>query len=229
MTKKRMPIPAEIAAKALFQHDRTCCICRQRGKPVQLHHMDENPSNHSFDNLAVLCFDCHHDTQLRGGFDRKIDREQVVLYREDWLRVVARSRAEFEARADGAPATDTKRVALETSIAEIYRENEQYDLLAIHYSILGDDELRDKYIDLALRQSPSDESICYLRGLQNRPDLIPPTVVQRQKSQHHANRDHEQELDSCSRLVSRLKQQGPILGASVDRLVKAVGSPQHSI
>ena len=191
MSKKRTSISPEIAAKALFQHDRTCCVCRQRGKPVQLHHMDENPANHSFENLAVLCFDCHRETQIRGGFDRKLDRDQVALYRADWLRVVARGRAEAEARSEGV-VPDSRRVALETSVAEIYRENRQYDLLAIHYSVLENDELRDKYIDLALRQSPSDETICFLRGLQGRADLIPPKVIKRQITRYQRSGDHEQ-------------------------------------
>jgi hypothetical protein len=46
MTKKeRVEIPAEIAARVLFLSDRTCCVCRVIRKPVQIHHMDEDPSN----------------------------------------------------------------------------------------------------------------------------------------------------------------------------------------
>src|ERR1039458_4973453 len=72
MTRKtRTEIPAETAAQVLFASDRTCCVCRKPEKPVQIHHLDENPANNDADNLAVLCFDCHHETHIRGGFCRK--------------------------------------------------------------------------------------------------------------------------------------------------------------
>src|SRR5229473_2379584 len=71
-----------------------------------------------------------------------------------------------------------------TSLAEIYRENKEYELLAIHYNAIGNSELRDKYIDLALKQSASDDSICFLRALQDRPDLIPNDVIDRRLRLH---------------------------------------------
>lgn len=55
--------------------------------------MDEDPSNNDIDNLAVLCLECHHSTQLRGGFDRKLDAAQVRLYRNEWHQKVEASRA----------------------------------------------------------------------------------------------------------------------------------------
>jgi len=92
MTKKhRIEIPVETAAEVLFESNRTCCVCRER-KPVQIHHIDENPANFSKDNLAVLCFDCHRDTQIRGGFDRKLDSAQIRRYRDDWIARVANKR-----------------------------------------------------------------------------------------------------------------------------------------
>lgn len=91
MPKNRTEIPAEMAAQVLFDSDRTCCVCRKR-KPIQLHHIDDDPANHAHENLAVLCFDCHRETQIRGGFDRKLDAHQIRLYRADWLATVARLR-----------------------------------------------------------------------------------------------------------------------------------------
>ncbi len=90
--KHRIEIPAEIAAQLLFASDRTCCVCRVPRRPIQIHHIDDNPSNCSTENLAVLCFDCHRDTQVRGGFDRKLDASQIVIYRSDWLERVAAKR-----------------------------------------------------------------------------------------------------------------------------------------
>ena len=202
MAKRRTEIPYEVAARVLFQHDRTCCVCKQRGKPVQIHHADENPKNHHPRNLAVLCFDCHRETQIRGGFDRKLDGEQVLLYRDDWLRSVARNRALEEVKIDQANRESTSEIEWVTSLAEIYRENNEYELLAAHYAATGNNELRDKYIEFALKEPASDDSICFLRGLQDRHDLIPGDVVERKLRHHHNRKDYEQE----GRLFAEVKR-----------------------
>lgn len=89
--KQRTEIPPLVAAEVLFRSDRTCCVCNDHSKPVQIHHIDGDPSNSVTDNLAVLCFDCHHKTQTHGGFARGLDAPQIRLYRVDWLgRVAAR-------------------------------------------------------------------------------------------------------------------------------------------
>jgi hypothetical protein len=60
---------------------------------VQIHHIDEDPSNHDLANLALLCLDCHNDTQVKGGFGRKLNAATVRKYRDDWThRVDARRR-----------------------------------------------------------------------------------------------------------------------------------------
>jgi hypothetical protein len=106
MTKKdRVEIQAEIAARVLFFSDRTCCVCRVIRKPVQIHHIDEDPSNSIEENLAVLCFDCYRDTQIRGGFDRKLDANQIVLYRRDWYEIVDRKRHGPESVLDVRPVS----------------------------------------------------------------------------------------------------------------------------
>jgi hypothetical protein len=145
MTKKKRKteIPPEIAARVLFLSDRTCCVCRIQGKPIQIHHINEDHSNNVLKNLAVLCFDCHRNTQIRGGFDRKLDADQVILYRDDWQRIVTQQRVAAEAHKE-ATSEDKSKLELVTSIAEIYRDNEEYELLAMHYHSIGNYELRDK-------------------------------------------------------------------------------------
>jgi len=92
--KRRAPIiPPDVAAKVQFLSNRTCCVCRKQGKPVQLHHIDSDPTNNDIENLAVLCLDCHMQTLISGGFYRKLDANQVRLYRNDWLSIVSRQRA----------------------------------------------------------------------------------------------------------------------------------------
>ncbi len=62
----------------MFASDSTCCVCRERGKAVQVHHIDEDPSNNTPANLAVLCLECHNQTQVSGGFGRKLTDTLVI-------------------------------------------------------------------------------------------------------------------------------------------------------
>lgn len=94
-----MPIDVDVAAEVLFDADRTCCVCRVRGRPVQIHHIDEDPSNNDLSNLVALCLDCHNDTQIAGGFGRRLDAGQVRQYREDWLQRIRSRRDRADALA----------------------------------------------------------------------------------------------------------------------------------
>jgi hypothetical protein len=154
--------------------------------------MNEDPSDHDPGNLAVLCFDCHRDTQLRGGFDRKLDSDQVRLYRDDWTIIVRRDRATHAADDNLVRRSTDHQFELATSVAEIYRENQEYELLAMHYDVIGNTELRDKYVELVLSQDSDDQTIVYLRQLQGRHDLIPPDVIQREADRYTKNKDWSQ-------------------------------------
>lgn len=72
--------------------------------------MNDDPSDHSESNLAVLCFDCHEETQVHGGFGRKLGAAEVAEFRNDWLeRVKARrERADEIASAKQAGVTASK-------------------------------------------------------------------------------------------------------------------------
>lgn len=88
MKKTRTPIPPEVAALVQHESIRTCCVCQVPGKPYQIHHIDENPSNNDPSNLALLCLDHHNETQLKGGFGRKLDAHQIRLFKDEWIATV---------------------------------------------------------------------------------------------------------------------------------------------
>lgn len=150
--KRRVAIPRDMAARIQFLSNRTCCVCRERGKPIQVHHIDDAPANNNPSNLTVLCFDCHNDTQMHGGFGRKLDADQVILFRDDWHRIVADARAESALETARTSSPETQ-IELTTSLAEIYRESQDYYDLALLYDSIGNRELRDKYVEMALGQS----------------------------------------------------------------------------
>ena len=97
--KVRTPIPTDLSASILFASDKTCCVCRDRGKPIQIHHIDENPSNNNPDHLSVLCLICHNETQVSGGFGKQLTEPVVRQYRDDWLLRVQARRDDADALA----------------------------------------------------------------------------------------------------------------------------------
>jgi hypothetical protein len=174
--KTRVPIPADVSAKVLFDSDRTCCICHEK-KPVQIHHMDDNPANNSPDNLAVLCLDCHHDTQLRGGFGRKLDAEQVRLYREDWLNQVRQRRlitTPEESLTRVEVSSDVRQVAARL---EIFKAAEDWLHVARIYDEIHDVELRDKYIEMALRRDPDAFEVYRMARMQGTTTDLPDEFI----------------------------------------------------
>ncbi len=191
MGKKRTPIPNSLAAQVLFGHDRTCSVCRKQGNPVQIHHIDDDPNNNDIDNLTVLCFDCHRDTQIKGGFDRKLDADQIFLYKNDWLQIVQRNRFVNKAHSLDKDGESIDNIDVITGVAEVLRENKEFEILAMHYDGVND-ELRDKYIEKALAEKPEDSTICFLRSMQNRPDLIPDDLIDRELARYNRNNDYSQ-------------------------------------
>jgi hypothetical protein len=85
---QRVAIPDELAARVMFDADRTCCVCRAEKARVQIHHIDEDTSNNSYDNLTVVCLHCHSDLHASGGFVRRLTPELVRLYNTSWREVV---------------------------------------------------------------------------------------------------------------------------------------------
>lgn len=90
----------------MFNCDCVCCKCRDRNRTVQIHHIDGNHKNDSIDNLTVLCFECHNETLLKGGFGRHLNPHLVRKYHEDWVRRVEEQRSSMRI-SDSANALGT--------------------------------------------------------------------------------------------------------------------------
>jgi hypothetical protein len=166
---------------AIFLSDRTCCVCRINTRPIQIHHIDGNHSNYNIDNLSVLCIHCHDETLIKGGFGRKLNPEQVILYRNDWLYRVAKKRGSQSNEVIIEKKDDLfKFIQVTTSEIEAFRKNDQKSLIAIAYEHIGNRSLRDTYIEESLKQDPSDSNILFLRGMQSKMDLVPKEVIERQ-------------------------------------------------
>ena len=97
MTKKiRTPVSRDTAAQVLVASDSTCCKCEDRGQPIQIHHIDDDPANNDSSNLAVLCLRCHGETQIKGGFARHTSAAEIRLYRDNWVKRVKKRRRDAD-------------------------------------------------------------------------------------------------------------------------------------
>jgi hypothetical protein len=92
MTKRRKQIPVKNEVEILFKNDRTCCICKDKSKGVQIHHIDENPSNNSLDNLSVVCTYDHDEIHKKGGVTKGISQGLLKKYKYSWEDTVRKER-----------------------------------------------------------------------------------------------------------------------------------------
>lgn len=88
MAKKRIPIPPDLAAEVMFASDRTCCVCREKGRKTEIHHIDADPSNNDRSNLAVVCKDHQSDAHTDHAFARNLTSDVIRLYNESWRAIV---------------------------------------------------------------------------------------------------------------------------------------------
>jgi hypothetical protein len=93
VAKKRVKIPQGISDSIMFESDRTCCICQKSGLAVHTHHIDENPTNNSLENLVVLCLEDHAQVSTKQTMGKGISHSLLKKYKVEWCAVV-RSRRE---------------------------------------------------------------------------------------------------------------------------------------
>lgn len=78
----------KIADSLMFANDHTCCICREKGKHVQIHHIDGDDSNNDPANLAILCIECHSRVTGDEGLGRRFTPGEIVQYKRTWELIV---------------------------------------------------------------------------------------------------------------------------------------------
>ena len=90
--KKRVKIPDEVASELLYMNDHTCCLCKDPGKPVQIHHINEDPSDNSLENLAAVCVECQNKIHRKGGVEKGYLPSEVQKHKILWEKAVANKR-----------------------------------------------------------------------------------------------------------------------------------------
>ncbi|MFH1927162.1 MAG: hypothetical protein ABIK79_03160 [Chloroflexota bacterium] len=90
----RKKVPGTTKTEVLTRSLRRCCLCfglehdteRKKG---QIAHLDRDPSNCAFDNLAWLCLDHHDEYDSRTSQSKGLAIREVKSYRDslyDWVR-----------------------------------------------------------------------------------------------------------------------------------------------
>jgi hypothetical protein len=86
--KKRIKIPQGIADDVMFEADNICCVCHKPGLEVQIHHIDENPSNNSPENLIVLCLEDHAKISAKKGMGKGMSPGVLKKRKAEWCESV---------------------------------------------------------------------------------------------------------------------------------------------
>lgn len=94
IAKKRVPIPKPIEREVLFRNQSVCCICHKSG--VQIHHIDDNPSNNKINNLCVLCIEHHAEASNKTGMTKALDASLLRKYKKEWEGLVLRKHQEHQ-------------------------------------------------------------------------------------------------------------------------------------
>jgi len=90
--KKRVKIDDELASEILYRSEHTCCLCKNEGKPVQIHHINEDPSDNRMENLAVVCVECQNKIHRKGGIEKSYLPDEVRKHKILWEAAVANRR-----------------------------------------------------------------------------------------------------------------------------------------
>jgi hypothetical protein len=84
----RKPIPIKTKEEIVRRNKGICCICRERGKGYNFHHIDENPSNNTLENIALLCVKDHDLHHRYNEYDNtnhsELTRAQIIDYKNQW-------------------------------------------------------------------------------------------------------------------------------------------------
>ncbi|AZQ12299.1 HNH endonuclease signature motif containing protein [Shewanella khirikhana] len=85
-SEPRPPIPEKTLLSVLYKNRRTCCVCRITQKPIILHHINEwsISRDHSEQNLATLCLDCHDLAHSKKQLSQNLIPSEILNCKLKW-------------------------------------------------------------------------------------------------------------------------------------------------
>jgi hypothetical protein len=86
----RPRIPFDTLAQVLWANRSLCCVCRQHGLAIILHHIIPWAASrdHSAQNLAVLCLEHHARAHTRGDLEQNLTPDRIRSFKATWEQEV---------------------------------------------------------------------------------------------------------------------------------------------
>jgi len=88
--KIRKKIKTDLEYDLLYKCAQTCCVCRV-SKSVEIHHIDENPSNNVEDNLVAICRNCHGDAHTTRKLSQNLTPAKILNFKQRWEKEVSQN------------------------------------------------------------------------------------------------------------------------------------------
>jgi hypothetical protein len=82
--KPRRHIPAKVKDRLMVANRHRCCICQQPRQPVEKHHINGDPNDNAWNNLAVVCRNCHGLVTQKGNLGAQYSEGEVLLFKLQW-------------------------------------------------------------------------------------------------------------------------------------------------
>lgn len=88
----RTKIESRTATVLMFASDMTCNRCMKEHNHLEIHHINGNPRDHRYDNLILLCRNCHSEVTAK-GLGRMWSPALLLKYKNYWEEVVRKRRS----------------------------------------------------------------------------------------------------------------------------------------
>ena len=153
MAKVRVPIPEQLRLEIIEKCNNRCCVCQTPF--VQIHHIDEDPSNNTFDNLVALCPNCHSQAPSRSHMTVNLTEGRLKQLRDRWY-------AYCEARRAGSNVGANAMLKLKNFVRSVgfaqYGWSKTFAAVDSAYGQMT----RDQVIDHVFATTNRDDLVTYL-------------------------------------------------------------------
>src|SRR5438067_1000768 len=92
--KNRKAIPVKVKDRLMVANRHTCCICNEPRHPVEKHHINGDPAENDWNNLAVVCRNCHGLVTQKGSLGAQYTPGEVLQFKLKWEKRCAEATLE---------------------------------------------------------------------------------------------------------------------------------------
>ncbi len=116
----------------MWSSDRTCNLCQTQKDHLEVHHINRNPSDNRYNNLILLCRNCHSQATTK-GLGRKISPTLLKRYKRHWQAIVSKRRAGIHTENSELEETFLKAGAerLVTAFQDFMAKRDPYGVLSL--------------------------------------------------------------------------------------------------